>query len=119
MTYKTRHVEEQTLKYLRTSEIRAELCAAVGINPGDRFGDPRAALRKAHVVEIARALGVETEGDTPLEELTIAELYPMVCDAAGVDYNSTAGNQWGIGRPQLKAIYQTIANSPRVGERDV
>ena len=40
--------------------------------------------------------------------LTLAELYVVVCRAAGVEYNENAGHQWGLGRAQLKAIYATL-----------
>jgi hypothetical protein len=85
-------------KYKRNSELRAEIAFLADI-PTDRYSaSEQNRFTKAHLLDIARQLG------DPPEDLTLAELYPWVCEAAGTDYNANAGNQWGLDRDRLKAI---------------
>lgn len=100
-------------KFLPTADLRREIVAAVGIDPDGRFGDPNTALRKRHLVAVARALGVTAE--EPVAQLTLAELYPLICNAVGGTYQATAGNQWGINRPNLKRIHAAVTGSDEVG----
>jgi hypothetical protein len=89
------------LSYHRNSELRREICDMVGIKT-TRYSESQKSFTKPHLQRIADAIGVETE------DCTLAELYPLLCDACGVSYNANSGNQWKLGREQLKAIYRTV-----------
>lgn len=92
------------LKYYRSNQIRDEICALVGVDPGDRFGVAETrGLRKRHLQAVARELGIEWE-----DSITLRELYNLVCDEVGAEYNANAGNQWGMDRDCLKAIHQSL-----------
>jgi len=93
---------EAPLKYHQNWELRAGIAARAGVDT-DRYspGSGRG-LTKAHLYAVAAHLG------DPPDDLTLAELYEWVCDQCGVPYNGTAGNQWGLGRVQLKAIFRAL-----------
>lgn len=97
--------EAAPLRYMVNGELRDRLVSLAGITT-ERYGaGSDLGLEKQHVAKIAAALGVAPDEDV---DLTLEEYYRRVCDAAGVEYNETAGNQWGLGRRQLKAIIRAM-----------
>lgn len=93
-------------KFKRNRELRHELCLAVGVQPGNRYLGQNRSLRKRHIRALAQELDVET--DAPVDELTLEELYAVVCKAAGGEYQGNAGNQWGICRANLKRLHGAL-----------
>jgi len=100
----TERSKDYNLKYHQNWELRREIAYLAGVET-ERYrydGQNRQRLRKAHLYKIAHELG------NPPDELTLAELYPWICGNCGVEYNGNAGNQWGLGREQLKAIFRSL-----------
>lgn len=92
------------LQHLENNAIRERICRAVGVEPGDRFrGRTNRGLRKRTVRRVADEIS-----DTDTDDLTLAELYRVVCAAAGTEFVGTAGNQWRLPRPALKAVYRAL-----------
>lgn len=104
---------EVPLQYKRNNDLRREIVIAAGIEDVERYDGVSTGLTRDHLLEIADALGVETE--RPLDELTLAELYPAVCDHVGCEYNANAGNQWKMGRSCLKAIHRAFIKGEDLG----
>jgi len=106
--------EEYNLTYHQNWELRREIAYLAGIESErydyDGLGERRS-FCKDHLYEIARQVG------NPPDDLTLAELYRWVCGKCGVEYNETAGNQWGLGRAQLKAIFRTMVTVHSQEER--
>lgn len=86
-------------------ELREHLAGLIGVDT-TRYG-PRSdrGLRKQDILVLAGVLNVGPEED---QSLTLEELYRRVCKASSVEYNATAGNQWSLGRRQLKAIIRAV-----------
>lgn len=90
---------------MMTDEIRVEIAGHAGIET-DRYVTPsERRFTKAHLQQISTELGCD------VEDMTLREIYWAVCRTVGVEYNSTAGCQWGLGRTQLKAILRELRNS--------
>lgn len=101
-------MERSELKYCQNWELRRTICFLSGIDAADcnRYSpENNRALSKPHLYVVAETLG------EPPEELTLEELYRWVCDECGVEYNENAGNQWKLGRKQLKEIFRSISLS--------
>lgn len=95
------------LKYRLANELREDICHTVGVDPGDRYRSQASkGLRKRHLLEIADALGIEADQD-----LTLRQLYTLICERAGAEYNENAGNQWALDRDCLKAIYRSLIDA--------
>lgn len=96
------------IKYRRNRELREEIVRAAGGEPAGHFDTPSRGIPKRHFLEIARALQ-PVDDETDLDDVTLAELYELVCEWVGTEYQGTAGCQWSLRRHHLKAIYRSLS----------
>jgi len=89
------------LKYKRNWELRQELVTIVNPDRHHEYGPARSGICKADLLDVAAYLGL-TYDETP----TLSQLYRDLCDVAGTDYPSTAGQEWGLRRDTLKQLLE-------------
>lgn len=99
------------LKFLQNVEIREEIAYTVGGDP-TRYDTERGRnLNKADILRAATQLQPE-DNDAALSEMTIGDLYEVVCRWSGGEYVPNAGNPWGLRRPNLKKLHQALDAQP-------
>jgi hypothetical protein len=101
----------ERLTYLRTPQIRQEIVYASGGDP-TRYTDTDLCLNKADLKRIAQQLQPDTD-TTTISDAGVRYLLETVCEWAGAEYQSNAGNQWRICRDSLKAIHRAVNARPQ------
>jgi len=87
------------LEYRRNWELRSELVAIANPERRHEYGPGRSGIVKADLLDICEHLGVEFD-----EQPTLEAIYQRLCDLAGTEPASTAGQEWGLRRATLKAL---------------
>jgi hypothetical protein len=87
------------LKYKKNWELRQELVTIANPDRRHEYGPARSGICKADLLDVASHVGV-TYDETP----TLSKLYRDLCDVAGTEYPSTAGQEWGLRRDTLKQL---------------
>jgi len=116
--------ETCNLKYKRTPELREEILSAVGVPYNGRFQrNSDAGIRKHNLLLIAEELRPDDhkfddeltwdrgeERDKNMEDLTVSELYDLIGEWIGVEYEGCSGHDWTLNRVHLKAVHREIIN---------
>jgi hypothetical protein len=93
-------------RYRRNADLRREIAYAVGSDPS-RYETGRDRCLLKHEV-VAVGTQVTDRSQAALQRLSLAELYPLICQAVDEPYNGNAGNQWRLNRPALLAIHDAL-----------
>jgi len=94
-------------RYRRNADLRREIAYAVGSDPS-RYETGRDRCLLKHEV-VAVGTQVTDREAVELHALSLAELYPLICEAVGEPYEGNAGNQWRLNRAALLAIHDALA----------
>lgn len=97
--------DSHALKYRRNWELRHELVAAVVPDRAPDYGPPSGGIVKADLLEIADEIGV-TYDESP----TLSRLYRDLSEAVGLEYPTTAGQDYALRRDVLKALLREVGD---------
>jgi len=64
-----------------------------------------------HLRRVATRLQPDDD-TTVIEDLTLEELYHVLCSFLGTEYGSNAGNDYKIRRENLKRIHRAVGGRP-------
>jgi len=93
-------------RYRRNADLRREIAYAAGSDPS-RYETGRDRCLLKHEV-VAVGAQVTDRSQAALQRLSLAELYPLICQAVDEPYEGNAGNQWRLNRPALLAIHDAL-----------
>lgn len=95
--------EATELQYKLAWEIRRDIADAV-VETDRQYTAETSGFTKTDLIQVADAIGVQ------LDDPTLTELYIAISDRLGLEPPTTAGNDWGLHKPHLKAIHRRVVD---------